>query len=219
MTPRRRVGVLVSGSGSNLQALLDASRDPAYPAEIACVVSNRPNVRALARAEAAGVPTETVDHKAFSDRATFDAALDDRLRAHGVELVANAGFMRILTEGFVEAWRDRQLNIHPSLLPLFPGLNTHARALEAGVRLHGCTVHVVRAKMDSGPIVGQAAVPVHPDDTADSLAARVLAAEHKLYPACLALFAAGSAWIEGERCVIEAPAPDGALFSLNVERV
>ncbi len=212
---RRRVGVLVSGSGSNLQALLDASGDPAYPAEIACVISNRPDAKALTRAEAAGVPAEIVDHKAFHDRATFDAALDARLRAHGVEILANAGFMRILTEGFVEAWRDRQLNIHPSLLPLFPGLRTHERALAAGVRVHGCTVHVVRAEMDSGPIMGQAAVSVHEHDTPERLAARVLAAEHQLYPACLALFAAGRVRIEGERCRVDSTPADTALFSVE----
>lgn len=187
---KMRVGVLVSGRGSNLQALLDACAAPDFPAEIALVISNIPEVYALERAAKAGVPTQVIRHKDFASREDFDAALDAALRQAGVELVCLAGFMRLLTPGFTEAWRDRLINIHPSLLPSFRGLHTHERALEAGVRLHGCTVHVVRPELDEGPIIVQGAVPVLPGDTPDTLAARVQAAERELYPKALArLFA------------------------------
>lgn len=198
---RTRVGVMISGRGSNLQALLDAAARPGYPAEIALVLSNKPGVQGLARAEAAGVATAVVPHRDYADRESFEQAVTARLEAAGCALVAQAGFMRVVTPWFVERWRDRLINIHPSLLPAFPGLRTHERALEAGVRLHGCTVHFVRDEVDQGPIVGQAAVPVLPGDTPDALAERVLAAEHRLYPRCLALVAAGRTRIEGERVV------------------
>ncbi|MBL8697379.1 MAG: phosphoribosylglycinamide formyltransferase [Alphaproteobacteria bacterium] len=198
---RRRVAVLISGRGSNMQALIEAARAEDFPAEIALVLSNRPDAAGLERAAAAGLRTETLDHKRFADRGAFERMLDERLRAHEVELVCLAGFMRLLTAGLVDAWRDRMINIHPSLLPAFPGLDTHARALEAGVRFTGCTVHVVRAEMDAGPIIAQAAVPVLPDDDEARLAARVLAAEHRLYPLALRLFATGEARVEGERVV------------------
>ncbi|MCG8559185.1 MAG: phosphoribosylglycinamide formyltransferase, partial [Hyphomicrobiales bacterium] len=174
--PRKRVGVLISGRGSNMQALIAACRAPDYPAEIVLVVSNRPGAPGLAHAEAAGIATQTVDHKAFATREAFETELDGALRAAQVEIVCNAGFMRLLTGWFVERWRDRQLNIHPSLLPAFKGLDTHQRAIAAGVRIAGCTVHFVRTEMDAGPIVAQAAVPVRADDTPDTLAARVLEA-------------------------------------------
>jgi len=202
---RRRVGVLVSGRGSNLQALLDAAAGD-YPAEIALVLSNVPDVMALQRAARAGVACGVVRHRDFPDRETFERRLDERLREAGVELVAQAGFMRILTPWFVERWRDRLINIHPSLLPAFPGLDTHARALAAGVKLHGCSVHFVRTVVDEGPIIGQAAVPVLPEDDPDRLAARVLTAEHRLYPACLALVASGQATVEGDRVRLTAGA-------------
>ena len=198
-----RVGALISGRGSNLQALIDASAEPGYPAEIVAVICNEPGAQGLARAEKAGLPTETIDHRAFDGREAFDAALTEALEAARVELVCLAGFMRLLTEGFVAHWHDRMINIHPSLLPLFPGLDTHARALAAGVKLHGCTVHYVRHEMDSGPIIGQAAVPVLTGDTPDRLAARVLEAEHKLYPHCLRLIAEGRTAIDDSSVAIE----------------
>jgi phosphoribosylglycinamide formyltransferase-1 len=189
MTP---VGILISGRGSNMAALLDAARAPAFPAKIALVVSNQPAAPGIALAAAAGVPTTVIDHRRFGkDRAAHEAAIDAALRDAGVEIVCLAGYMRLLTPFLVTAWQGRMLNIHPSLLPAFPGLHTHARALAAGVKLHGCTVHLVTQTMDEGPILAQAAVPVLPADTEDALAARVLAQEHRLYPAALAAFADG----------------------------
>ncbi len=182
-----RIGVLISGRGSNLKALIEACEEPGFRGRIALVVSNRPGAAGLAVAEAAGVPTAVIDHKEFSMRETCDAELHRALTKAGVELVCNAGFMRILSDGFVEKWRDRQLNIHPSLLPAFKGLHVHQRALDAGVKITGCTVHFVRPEMDEGPIVAQAAVPVLPGDTAETLSQRVLDAEHKLYPLALKL--------------------------------
>jgi len=216
MSVRTKLGVLISGRGSNLAALIAACQADDYPAEIAVVISNRPEAAGLQFAESAGIATRVIDHKRFTGRAEFDRALDDALRAAGVDLVCNAGFMRLLTADFVEAWRDRQLNIHPSLLPAFRGLDTHERAIAAGVRISGCTVHFVRAEMDEGPIVAQAAVPVLPGDDTEALAARVLRAEHRLYPWAVRLVAAGLAWVEGERVVcsrnVEQPEED-SLFS------
>jgi phosphoribosylglycinamide formyltransferase-1 len=210
----KRVGVLISGRGSNLQALIEACAVPDFPASIVLVISNVPGAPGLARAEAAGIPTLTVNHKDFAAREDFDAALDQALNAAGVELLCNAGFLRLHTEGFVERWRNRHLNIHPSLLPAFKGLDAHQRVIEAGAKLSGCTVHVVRAEMDAGPIVAQAAVPVLAHDTPDTLAARVLQAEHRLYPHALALIASGAVRIEGERAVLTAREPNqAALFS------
>jgi phosphoribosylglycinamide formyltransferase-1 len=189
--------VLISGRGSNLQALLDAAAEPGYPAKIALVISNRPGASGLERAERAGVPTRVIDHRDYPDRPAFETALTEALEEAGAEAVCLAGFMRVLTGGFVGAWRGRLLNIHPSLLPLFPGLDTHAKALAAGVKLHGCTVHLVSEALDGGAIVGQAAVPVLPDDTAETLAARVLTVEHRLYPHCLRLLAEGRIEVNG----------------------
>jgi phosphoribosylglycinamide formyltransferase-1 len=186
---RLRVAVLISGRGSNLQALLDATAQENFPAEIALVISNVADAFGLQRAALAGVPSGVIDHKAFADRAAFDQALDERLRADRIELICLAGFMRLLTARFTEAWQGRLINIHPSLLPSFKGVHTHAQALAAGVKLHGCTVHQVTAALDDGPIIAQAAVPVLPDDDENSLAERVLAAEHLLYPTALALLA------------------------------
>ena len=214
MTARKRVGVLISGRGSNLQALIDATKEPDYPAEIALVISNVPGAQGLARAADADIPTEVVDHRAFAARHDFETVLDDALHGAQVELLCNAGFMRLLTEGFVTRWLNRHLNIHPSLLPAFKGLHTHARALAAGVKITGCTVHFVRAAMDDGPIVAQAAVPVAVDDTEESLAARVLEAEHRLYPHALRLVASGAARVEGEHVVSKTQqAGQTALFS------
>lgn len=186
------VAILISGRGSNMEALIAAAADPAYPARIVLVASNRPDAPGLATARAAGIPAEAVDHRSFGrDRAAHEAALDAMLRQAGAEIVCLAGYMRLLTPFLVDAWQGRMLNIHPSLLPAFPGLHTHARALEAGVKLHGCTVHLVTREMDEGPILAQAAVPVLEGDTEDMLAARVLRQEHSLYPAALAARAGG----------------------------
>ena len=210
---RRRVAVLISGRGSNMAALLEAAADPAYPAEIALVLSNRADAAGLAHAASRGVATAVVESRAFKgDRAGFEAAMEAEIARHGAEIIALAGFMRVLTEAFVTRWEGRMINVHPSLLPSFPGLDTHARALAAGVRLHGCTVHMVTAGVDEGPILAQAAVPVLPEDTEASLAARVLAQEHRLYPAALAWLAAGRVTIRDGRAVVAAATPaEGAL--------
>ena len=200
--PRLKVGVLASGRGSNLAALIEAASNPAFPAEIALVIVNVKGAAALDRAQAAGIPTRLIEHRSFPDRARFDAALDAALRDDGIELICLAGFMRLLTPAFVAAWRDRMINIHPSLLPAFPGLDTHARALQAGVKIAGCTVHFVRHETDSGPIIAQAAVPVLPEDTAETLAARVLEAEHRIYPLALKLVAEGRVRVVEERAEI-----------------
>jgi formyltetrahydrofolate-dependent phosphoribosylglycinamide formyltransferase len=211
---RVRTAVLISGRGSNMAALLEAAADPAYPAEIVLVLSNREDAAGLDHARSRGVPTAVVESRVFGrDRDAFERALEGELQGHGVELVALAGFMRVLTAGFVARWQDRLINVHPSLLPAFPGLDTHARALAAGVKLHGCTVHLVRAGVDDGPILAQAAVPVLPDDTEADLAARVLAEEHRLYPAALAWLAAGQVRAEGAVARIAAPAASGALIN------
>lgn len=205
---KRRVAVLISGRGSNLRALLAAAADPAYPAGIALVVSNLPGAPGLAIAAEAGVPTAVVDHRRFPrDRAAHEAAIQAALHGAGAELVCLAGYMRLLTPYLVRLWQGRMLNIHPSLLPAFPGLHTHERALAAGVKLHGCTVHLVTEATDEGPILAQAAVPVLPDDDAERLAARVLAAEHRLYPAALAAFIAGSARPAEAMAVLFNPLP------------
>jgi len=209
-----KLGVLFSGRGTNLGALIEACKDEDYPAEIAIAISNNPSAEGIAIAEAAGVPVQVINHKEFEDRDTFDAALDATLRDAGVELVCNAGFMRILTGGFVSHWHNRQLNIHPSLLPAFKGLHVHDRVLESGVRLTGATVHFVRDEMDEGPIVAQVAVPVEPDDTVETLTARVLIAEHKIYPMAIRLVAEGKARVQGERVVIQgmAESKTGPLY-------
>jgi formyltetrahydrofolate-dependent phosphoribosylglycinamide formyltransferase len=191
---KRRTAILISGRGSNMEALIRAARHPAFPAEIVLVLSNRPQANGLAVAVAAGVPAATIDHRPFAgDRGAHEVAIDTALRAAGAELICLAGYMRLLTPSLVDAWQGRMLNIHPSLLPAFPGLDTHARALAAGVKLHGCTVHLVTNAMDEGPILAQAVVPVLPDDTVASLAARVLRQEHLIYPAALDAFVRGLA--------------------------
>ncbi len=204
---RRRVAVLISGRGSNLEALMEAARAADFPAEIVQVISNRPAAAGLDLARQAGIEAVAIDHTAFDGRAAFESEVGAALERAGAELVCLAGFMRLLTAGFIAHWRDRLINIHPSLLPLFPGLDTHARALAAGVKLAGCTVHFVREETDSGPIIGQAAVPVLPDDTPETLAARVLEAEHRLYPACLCLVAEGRVSVTGETARIDATGP------------
>jgi phosphoribosylglycinamide formyltransferase-1 len=199
---RKKVGVLVSGRGSNLQALIDACSDSTYPAEIVLVISNVADVFALERAAKAGIPTRVIPHKGFASREDFDAEMDKALRSAGVEIVCLAGFMRLLSARFVESWRNRMINIHPSLLPSFKGLHTHRRAIEAGVKLHGCTVHLVTPDLDDGPILVQAAVPVLAGDDEDSLAARVLEQEHKAYPLALRLLAEDRVTVEGNRALI-----------------
>lgn len=199
---RTRLGVLISGSGSNLQSLIDACAAPDYPAEIKLVLSNKADAFGLERAAKAGISSATISHKAFPDRESFERALTEKLEAADIEMVILAGFMRILTPYFVERWRDRLVNIHPSLLPSFKGTNTHAQALAAGVKLHGCSVHYVRPGLDDGPVIGQAAVPVMPGDDSKTLAARVLTAEHKLYPACIRAICEGRVKLVDEICQI-----------------
>ena len=220
---RKRLALLISGRGSNMAAIL-AAAGADYPALPVLVLSNRADAAGLAVAAARGVPTAVVESRPFKgDRAGFEAAMEAELAKHGVEIIALAGFMRVLTPDFVRRWEGRLINIHPSLLPAFPGLDTHARALAAGVRLHGCTVHLVTAGVDEGPILAQAAVPVLPGDTEASLAARVLAEEHKLYPAALSWLAAGRVRVAAGRAIISNaesardsllnPLPSAALLS------
>jgi len=199
VTARKRVAILISGRGSNLAALIDAAKAPDYPAEIALVFSNVETAQGLQIARAAGIATKAISHKDFATREAFDAALDAALRAARIDLICEAGFMRIHSDGFVRAWEGRILNIHPSLLPAFKGIKVHEQALAAGVKISGCTVHFVVAELDSGPIVAQAAVPVLDGDTAETLAARVLAEEHKLYPAALRSVAEGKVRLKDGR--------------------
>jgi phosphoribosylglycinamide formyltransferase-1 len=191
---KRRVAVLISGRGTNMASLVCAARRPEFPAEIVLVLSNRPNAAGLERARHAGIAARAIDHREYGeDRTAHEAEINAALLAADVEIVCLAGYMRLLTPLLVDAWRGRMLNIHPSLLPAFPGLHTHARAIAASVKLHGCTVHLVTQRMDEGPILAQAAVPVLEGDTEDMLADRVLAQEHVIYPAALAAFASGRA--------------------------
>jgi phosphoribosylglycinamide formyltransferase-1 len=199
MAEKARVAVLISGRGSNMEALIAASREPDCPYEVALVFSNVAAARGLDTARNAGIATAALDHRGHGGRAAFDAKVDAILRQHRIEYVALAGYMRLLSDGFVEGWHGRMLNIHPSLLPSFPGLHTHERAIEAGCRLHGCTVHFVTNELDCGPIVAQAAVPVLDGDNPEALAARVLAEEHRIYPAALAALCAGRLRTEGNR--------------------
>lgn len=209
-----KLAVLISGSGTNLQALIDACSQPNFGAEITLVLSNKADAYGLQRAREAGLASSVISHRDFADRESFEAALSGEIEASGAELICLAGFMRVLTAGFVTRWKDRLINIHPSLLPAFKGLDTHARALAAGVRIAGCTVHFVRADVDAGPIIVQAAVPVHAGDTPEALAARVLEAEHRIYPLAVRLIAAGRVRVENEIVRIEgATAPDAALIS------
>jgi phosphoribosylglycinamide formyltransferase-1 len=203
VTGRVRVGVLISGRGSNMAALIEACAAPDFPAEIVLVISNNADAKGLETASVAGIATKVIAHRGKGSREAFEADANEALLEADVEYVCLAGFMRLLSADFVERWRDRLLNIHPSLLPSFPGLNTHERALEAGVRITGCTVHFVRAEMDSGPIIAQVAVPVSDRDTPDTLAARVLTSEHRIYPLALKLVASGQARVVGERVLIE----------------
>ncbi|MBS0252296.1 MAG: phosphoribosylglycinamide formyltransferase [Proteobacteria bacterium] len=202
MSTKKRTAILISGRGSNMQSLVAAARAADYPAEIVLVASNRPDAAGIAWAVEQGLPTVVIDHKGYESRAAFEQALQSALDTHSVELIALAGFMRLMTPEFVEHWRNRMINIHPSLLPSFKGLHTHEQAIAAGVKIAGCTVHYVRPEMDAGPIIAQAAVPVLSSDTAETLAAKILIAEHQVYPAALRLVAAGQVCCDGEKIVI-----------------
>lgn len=202
MSTKKRTAILISGRGSNMQSLVAAARAPDYPAEIVLVASNRPDAAGIAWAVEQGLPTVIIDHKGYGSRAAFERALQSALDTHHVELVALAGFMRLMTPEFVAHWQNRMINIHPSLLPSFKGLHTHEQAIAAGVKIAGCTVHYVRPEMDAGPIIAQAAVSVLSSDTAETLAAKILKVEHRVYPAALRLVAAGQVWCEGEKIVI-----------------
>ncbi|MCL2384492.1 MAG: phosphoribosylglycinamide formyltransferase [Alphaproteobacteria bacterium] len=196
---RKRTAVLISGRGSNLEALIESARDPSFPAEIALVVANRPEAAGLAFARASGIASSLVDHKIYAGREEFERSLQILLELHQIEFICLAGFMRVLTPWFVRLWEGRMINIHPALLPAYRGLDTHARALADGVKIHGCTVHFVRPALDEGPIIAQAAIPVLDTDTPESLAARVLAEEHRIYPEALARLASGRLKAEGNR--------------------
>ncbi|MEM7302584.1 MAG: phosphoribosylglycinamide formyltransferase [Pseudomonadota bacterium] len=201
-----RVGVLLSGRGSNLAALIEACEDPEFPAEITLVVSNKEDAGGLERARKAGIAAVAIDHRPFESREAHEAKIDSCLKEHQIELVCLAGYMRILTDTLVSRWTGKMINIHPSLLPLFKGLDTHQRALVTGVKLHGCSVHFVNGELDGGAIIAQGAVPVRSDDDADSLADRVLIMEHRLYPHALGLVAAGKACLVGGKTQISADA-------------
>jgi phosphoribosylglycinamide formyltransferase-1 len=212
--PRQRVAILISGRGSNMAALIEAAKNPAFPAEIVLVVSNQPDAGGLTTANTAGLATEVVSHKTFKDRETFEHALQKMLETHRIDIVCLAGFMRLLSPWLVSRWENRMLNIHPALLPAFKGLDTHTLALAAGVKIHGATVHFVVPEVDSGPIVVQGAVAVHDDDTAQTLAARVIAVENKIYPLALSLVAAGRVHVSDGRCSIDGvAAPNGSLIA------
>ena len=212
---RKRIAILISGRGSNMAALIDAASDSAYPAEIALVLSNIPDASGLGVANSKGIKTEIVDHKKFGkDRAGFEQAVQGVLDANKIQFVCLAGFMRLLTPAFVSHWHGRMLNIHPALLPSFKGLDTHERAIAEGVKIHGATVHFVVPEVDSGPIIVQAAVPVLTGDTPQSLAARVIQAEHRIYPLALRWLCEGKLRIVDGRCVIDGASDiDGVLIS------
>jgi len=194
----RRTAILISGRGSNMMALIDAAQADNFPAEISLVISSHTDAEGLQRAADRGIKAREIDHSAFEEREDFEATMQRVLEEHQIDLVCCAGFMRLMTETFVEAWRDRMINIHPSLLPSYKGLDTHARVIRDGMRITGCTVHYVRAAMDSGPVIIQAAVPVDPLDTPENLASRVLEAEHQIFPEALRLVASGKVRVAGE---------------------
>ncbi|EGP08046.1 phosphoribosylglycinamide formyltransferase [Afipia clevelandensis] len=214
---KRRVAILISGRGSNMTALIEAAAAQDYPAQIALVISNIAGAGGLAKAGAAGIKTETIESKPFGkDRESFERKLNDILVAHDIELVCLAGFLRLLTPWFVRQWDGRMLNIHPALLPSYKGLHTHERALADGVKIHGATVHFVVPEMDSGPIIMQGAVAVHDDDTPDSLGARVLGVEHRIYPDSLRLVASGQTRLDSGLCKIASTSPDATLISPSI---
>ena len=207
---KRRVAILISGRGSNMAALIEAAKGHDFPAEIAVVISNRAEAGGLERAIAGGIATEVIESKPFGkDRAAFEKVLEEQLARHQIELICLGGFMRLFTAEFVQRWYGRMLNIHPSLLPSFPGLDPHGQALKAGVRISGATVHFVIPETDAGPIVMQGAVPVRGGDTAEMLSQRILAVEHRIYPEALRLLASGRLKLEGELCRVEGEAASG----------
>jgi phosphoribosylglycinamide formyltransferase-1 len=207
MSERKRTAVLISGRGSNMRALVEAARSPDYPAEIVLVLSNRADTGGIAFAKEAGIATAVVDHKIYAGRDEFEKSMQILLDLHHIELICLAGFLRVLTASFVQHWEGRLINIHPSLLPAYRGLDTHERALADGAKIHGCTVHFVVPALDDGPIIAQASVPVLDDDTPDTLAARVLVQEHILYPAALAAVASGTVAMNGGLIVTSPSAP------------
>jgi len=210
---KRRVAILISGRGSNMAALIEAARAADFPAEIVVVISNRPDAGGLEKAAASGIPTRTIESKPFGkDRAAFEAVLQSALEQHRVELICLGGFMRLFTAGFVQSWHGRMLNIHPSLLPSFPGLEPQAQALRAGVKISGATVHFVIPRTDAGPIVMQGAVAVCDGETPEQLAARIIAIEHCIYPEALRLVASGRVRIEGDICKTESSVASGAVL-------
>src|SRR5256885_2418013 len=217
---KRRVAILISGRGSNMAALIKAAREEDFPAEIGVVISNRADAGGLEKARASGVPTATIESKSFGkDRSAFETVLQSPLDQHSIDLICLAGFMRLFTAEFVQRWYGRMLNIHPSLLLSFPGLDPHGQALKAGVKISGATVHFVIPETDAGPIIAQAAVPVRDDDSAETLAARVLEVEHRIYPLALRLVAEGRVKILGGRCLIEGAHPGkGALMVPETEQ-
>ena len=210
---RKRVVVLISGRGSNMNALIEATGDPAYPAEIVGVIADKADAKGLSVAAARDIETMAITRADHADKAAMDDALDAKLTELRADIVCLAGYMRLLSPAFTEKWAGRLINIHPSLLPLFKGLDTHERALQAGMRIHGCSVHFVTAEMDGGPIIAQAAVPILPDDDPDTLGARVLGVEHQLYPLALRLVAEGKARMENGRAVLSGVSAEGSLLS------
>jgi len=214
----KNIVILISGRGSNMEALIAARDAGNLPVNIVAVISNRPEAKGLETAAKAGIATHYIDHKAFAGREAFDAALAECIDGFAPDLVVLAGFMRILTEGFVRHYEGRLMNIHPSLLPSFPGLHTHQRALDEGVRIHGCTVHFVTPTLDHGPVIIQAAVPVLDSDDEDSLSARVLRQEHRVYPQAVRWFAEGKLSLEGGRVRLSADLDDSAEFISPVLR-
>ena len=216
---RKRTAILISGRGSNMEALIEAARSPDYPAEIALVLSNRPDAPGLATARTSGVAVAAIDHKIFAGREDFERSMQAMLDIHRIELICMAGFMRLVTPWFIGQWQGRMINIHPALLPSYRGLNTHARALADGVKIHGCTVHFVVPTMDEGPIIAQAAVPVLDTDTPESLARRVLGQEHAIYPAALGRLASGALSVQGNRVFDADPTRDGPALVVPQGRV
>ncbi len=207
-----KLGVLFSGRGTNLQAILDACQDPSFPAEVALALSNKPDAPGLARAQKANVPSSVINHKDFADRSSFEQAMNARLDEAGVQLICLAGFMRLLTPTFVNHWNGRAINIHPSLLPAYPGLNTHARAINDGARFAGCTVHFLSAETDAGPIIAQAATPINASDTPDSLASRVLEAEYEIYQRAIRWVAEGRITLHEGRVMIDDAGDDASFY-------
>ena len=205
----KKIVILISGRGSNMEAIIHAQQKKVFNAHIAAVISNRPDAKGLITARTVGIPTAVVDHKSFSDRAAFDCALMQVIDSYAPDVVVLAGFMRILTEGFIDHYQNRLLNIHPSLLPAFTGLNTHARAIASGARFHGCSVHLVTPVLDEGPIIAQAVVPILDEDTPETLAARVLEEEHRIYPLTIGQLLEGRLVVRGNRVKIIAHSDSG----------